>query len=431
MIRRPPLREFVYLDAVSLHSLLVSQNTTIPENVSEAIIRADEAELKGGISTDALLAKAEATARYQTSNSNNVQSSRKAVIQTLFKEFRDLNLDFKFAPSDDDPKPPLTREAITDTDDPAIAQPDTALKRGALVEIEVTLAVDPVFKLGTMMTEWTAMVDDVPTMVSSREALTSLEEVRPVMKVLDRLLAGLIPIKATAVNYVVAEIDGQEYVVHKNAIVELGIVTRPLKVVGVTEHLGYWKDIRRILFSEGRFTMLCRIARDGVQQSWTPVKLADVFTDIAPELVQQINSIERFGPKSVTSSALQDHEESAIVNALRIYKEELVSQTGSPWPNEAEDEFESAILRLQQNNLTTSAQREAFHLVKHIIIARSDHKSISPEADLHARQQARAAAGLALFPALTRSSAINANTQNMASNDTERMIDVEIIAIYW
>jgi len=70
-----PLREFVYLDEVSLRSLLVSQKDTIPEEVSRAISLAEEAELSSKVSADAaMVAKAEAGARYQTSNSSTVQT---------------------------------------------------------------------------------------------------------------------------------------------------------------------------------------------------------------------------------------------------------------------------------------------------------------------------------------------------------------------
>jgi hypothetical protein len=79
---------------VSLRSLLVSQKDTIPEEVSRAISLAEEAELSSKVSVDApLVAKAEAGARYQTSNSSTVQTSRKAIVQTLFKELRDESTD--------------------------------------------------------------------------------------------------------------------------------------------------------------------------------------------------------------------------------------------------------------------------------------------------------------------------------------------------
>jgi hypothetical protein len=84
-----PLREFVYLDEVSLTSLLVSQRDTIPEHVTSGRSVSEQAEISAKASVDAVAAKAESATRYQTANSSSVESSRKAVVQTLFNKLRD------------------------------------------------------------------------------------------------------------------------------------------------------------------------------------------------------------------------------------------------------------------------------------------------------------------------------------------------------
>ena len=153
----------------------------------------------------------------------------------------------------------------------------TQLQRGKLVEFRVRLGADPVFHLGTMVSEFTAMAEDYPDMFAAGGGLTTLREVQPINKILQRLLAGLVPIRATAVDHVVAEIEGIEYVVHREVIKGLDLRTRPLEIVGVTEQEAYWKDLRRVLFSDAEFTALARISRPGLHDSWTPVKLADLF----------------------------------------------------------------------------------------------------------------------------------------------------------
>jgi len=214
-----PLREFVYLDAVSLHSLLVSQNATIPTEVSQAISRADEAELSGSVASKAgsdlvgASVQADSSTRYQTSNSNSTQSSRKAVIQTLFKELRELPLDFKLAAPSGAPATFGSVESVAKSDDRRSAEIGSSFLRGDLLEVEVTLAVDPVFKLGAMMTEWSAMADEYPAMFGNGGMLGFLRDSEPIIKVLDRFLAGLIPIKAAAVHHVVVEVGGRDYVV--------------------------------------------------------------------------------------------------------------------------------------------------------------------------------------------------------------------------
>jgi len=428
MAETQPLREFVYLDVVSLNSLLVSQRDTIPQDVSEALTEAVEAELRSSASANAGVAKGEFSTRYQTSNSNNVQTSRKAIIQTLFKEFRELPLDFKLATRMSHPTPVASPDSLAPAADQGTAWRASDLRRGDLVEVDVTLAVDPVFKLGSMMSEWSGMADDWPDMFSAHGALGFLRGVQPIMKVLDRFLAGLIPIKATATSHVVVEHGGQEYVVHSEAVESLGLASRPLKIVGVTEHLGYWKDIRRVLFSDGRFTMLCRVARDGLHTSWTPVKLADLFSDIAPGLVEQINSIEFAGDSKAGSTTSQ---QSALASALMTYRELLIGGVN-------DSDQDGGAVRLAQimlangDDVSATAQRTAFDAVRSHVLDTLKIDPPSPEDDLDARQRARESAGLPLFPALAvLTPSATGGPKASAGNDHDRLLDVEVVAIYW
>ncbi|MFN3217659.1 MAG: hypothetical protein ACE367_14285 [Acidimicrobiales bacterium] len=414
---------------MSLHSLLVSQKSTILENISEAMTEASEAELKSSAAAEALVARSEISARYQTSNSNNVQSSRKAIVQTLFKEFRELPLEFRLAENDKDRRVVESPQDLL-SDSSGLAWNASNVRRGDLVEIQVELSVDPVFKLGSMMSEWTSMAEDWPGMFTAQGALGFLQDAQPIMKVLDRFLAGLIPIKALATDHVVVTINGSECIVRRDSISGLGLETRALKVVGVTEHLGYWKDIRRVLFSGAQFTMLCRVARDGIHDSWTPVKLADLFSEVAPGLVDQINAIE-FSGNPMAGGAVQPSEPSALDVALTAYKDWLVN--GDPsWKEDADAQFQRILINNGGESSATS-QRAAFNSVRELATATLDlDDGPSPEEDLQARQRARDAAGLPLFPALaprTPSPPIRSGAAQAVGED--RLIDVEVIAIYW
>lgn len=431
-----PLREFVYLDVVSLHSLLVSQTETIPEAITQAISRADEAELIGSVGGSVgseLVGKAESqvSARYQTSNSDSTQSSRKAVIQTLFKELRELPLDFKLVAPAETPRP-FDDESDIEKAKPNIADTADSFTRGRLIEVEVVLAVDPVFKLGAMMNEWSAMADDFPAMFANHGTLGFLRESAPIMKVLDRFLAGLIPIKATAVNYVVVTVQGIEYIVHKSAIVGLELESKPLRITGVTEHLGFWKDVRRVLFSEARFTMLCRVARDGLHDKWTPVKLADLFSEVAPGFVDQINAVRSPSAADAVDGAPQI-KNVAMVDALMRYKD-AISSPGVTWTDDETREFVMLVAEVSSGSTDAVAQREGFDRVREFVIARASGAVLAPEDDLKARQDARIGAGLGLFPtpslSITPAMPGNAVAQ---SDDTvdERILDTEVIAIYW
>lgn len=164
------------------------------------------------------------------------------------------------------------------------------LSRVELVEFQVGLSADPDFHLGQQQSELAGMADDFPEMFQLGGGVEAIHQRAPVRKILDRPLAGLVPIRAEAIDYSVVELSGAEYVVHNDLIVELDLNARPLQIVGVTELLAYWKDLRRVLFSGGEFTVLARIAVSGIQYAWPPVKLTDLFRETVPDLIKEINA---------------------------------------------------------------------------------------------------------------------------------------------
>lgn len=432
---RRSLREFVYLDEVSLRSLLVSQKDTIPEDVSRAISVAEEAELTGNVSAGVTtVGKAEAGSRYQTSNSSTVQTSRKAIVQTLFKELRDeKDLDYALVVRTKPVQRFKSAEEILSTVDSALAVPASCFERGALVEIEVTLEVDPVFKLGTLISEYTAMAEENPAMFEQAGEVgrSMLREAQPINKILQRLLAGLIPIRAQAVRYSVVPAGGREYVVHNDAIADLDVERRPLEIVGVTEHLGYWKDIRRVLFSSGRFTMLCRVSRDGLQKTWTPVKLADLFREVAPTLVDQINASSR-AMSGMSTPATDDAHSETLSKALSFYKDKLLSASGSGLSTTAEKGLAAIIAELTAEAISPSKQRQAFAKVRDFISDSIGGSTPEGDADLHARQEARKEAGLSFFPSLeVQPFAPTSRVPTSCDYGDKRLLDVEVVAIYW
>lgn len=427
-----PLREFVYLDEVSLRSLLTSQKDTIPEQVSRAISQAEEAEVTGKVAAgNDVLGKAELGSRFKTSNSNNVQTSRKAIVQTLFNELHDDD-ELKYAL-----KVPRVAPRSADSIDSVIkpvgqfgAVPTSTLTRGALVEVEVSLDVDPVFKLRTMMSEIEAMAKESGELFGAA-GQTMLRDVGPMNQFIERLLAGLIPIRAKATSLSVIEVDGQEYIVDNRIIDQIDVVRRPLEVVGVTEHIGYWKDIRRVLFSSSKVTVLCRVARDGIHHSWTPVKLAHLFDDVSPALADQINEASRTGIAGLRDSNASDTN-GALQQALRFYRRELERVADVELDGNDRDSLDIELQGLTSNGSTSSVQRHAFEAV-HRAVAKKGGKEglLDPDTNLAARNSARNSAGLSLSPAF--SSPVNsASSQPEKLDETNnRLLDVEFVAIYW
>lgn len=427
--RRPDLREFVYLDEVSLRSLLSSQKGGVTDSTSEQATRSAEAELSASVGAEIpTVAKGDFKSRYQTSNSSTNQTSRKSTVQSWFRELHDIK-GLRLIEPVTVSRPAGTLQDLANESNPSLVSSPGRLQRGKLVEFRVRLSADPVFHLGTMVSEFTGMADDYPEMFAADNALASLRELQPINKILQRLLAGLIPIRAEAVDYVVAEVSGAEYVVHRELLRGFGIATRPLQIVGVTEHLAYWKDIRRVLFSNAEFTVLCRIARPGLHDSWTPVKLADLFREVTPRLVDQINAAGRLPLGSTTGDRVEGTNEARLSLALRIYAEAVLADLGTELTPEQTQLLDMLVQRAKSSALTVSGQRLAFAEVTDRLMEFTGKR---PEAHraLQLRELARQNSGLSLFPALTTTVATPA-PDPVDEGIAPRLLDVDVVAIYW
>ncbi|WP_127571819.1 DUF6414 family protein [Georgenia faecalis] len=426
---KPDLREFVYLDEVSLRSLLSSQKGGITDSTSEQATDAREAALVSTLGVNSpLIAKAELESRYQTSNSSTIQTSRKATVQSWFRELHDiegLRLVELMKPS----TAAQDLAGLKDVKDPSLLAAAEGLRRGALVEFRVRLSADPIFHLGTMVSEFTGMAEDHPEIFAAGSGLDSLRAVQPINKILQRLLAGLIPIRATSIDYVVVELDGTECVVHKELIKDLDLATTRLEIVGVTEHLAYWKDIRRVLFSDAEFTMLCRISRPGLHDSWTPVKLADLFRTVTPDLVEQINAVGKVPFDAVGMGRAENVNEVRLEAALRTYAEALLADGGKHLSDDEAILVDGLIAKRKRDAATVSGQRAAFGALTDALSELSGARP-DPARALVLRDEARQAAGLSLFPAVA-AAAVPANPARVTLKPTERLLDVDVIAIYW
>ncbi|MFK4255718.1 DUF6414 family protein [Agrobacterium tumefaciens] len=432
VIARPePLREFVYLDEVSLRSLLSSQVGGVTDTTSEQKVAADLGELQAKLGSDALIGKAEISSRFQTSNSSTLQTLRKATVQSWFRELYN--------------KPGLRMmelidnvDAFVDLEDlnrcrnASIAVNSDELKRGLLAEFRVKLSADKVFHIDTLVSEFVGMAKDYPRIFEAGNAVVDMGEIEAIGKLLQRLLAGLIPIRGVAVDYCVLDIDGTEYVVHKKAIENLDVDTKPLVIVGVTEHLAYWKDIRRVLFSEAEFTILCRFSKSGLQQSWLPVKLADLMKDFAPDIADQLNSASRITFDRTPATRKESVNERQFGIALHQYASDLLATFHKSMEDVDFDAIIGMIGSLKERGDTVSCQVSAFTAIR-AKISEMVGQNVDAEIDAGLRETARNLSGLSLFPSQAKAAGDQSDriaAPKLPAPD-ERLLDVEIVAMYW
>ena len=351
------LREFVYLDEVSLRSLLVSVRSTVPESETLQTSRAETAEMNvtvgGNLGTPDKTAgiNSSLNSKFQTTNSQSKQTTRKAIVQTFFKELKSSK-HTRLVISEETVKPPQ-RPKWQFWKRP-ISHPRVtldALKRGQLIEIEVELSVDPIFKFtagGELMSK---------AMSGSDESL-----IKTAQDVFRAMLAGLIPIRAKATELVAVQKEGEYQVVAKGALSE-GEESVPLFLVGVTEHSNYWKDIRRVLFSRATYTVLARIGKSGLQDEWKASKLADIF-DFIPPIADALESVERMeflneaGTQTGAGSSSSTSLEARLVAAMTAYTYRLSSST-TVTPRELSVQISS----IAENHKNLSMPENWIHLI--------------------------------------------------------------------
>lgn len=425
------LREFVYLDEVSLRSLLSSLTGDLRDSASEQSSDQLQAEVAGALKVgNAALTGVESnvSSRFQTTSNSSIQTSRKATVQSWFKQFHELE-GLRLIEVVQAKESAKEVTALLSTSDTSLLIQGDQLSRGELVEFRVRLSADPVFRLGAMVSEFVGMADDYPEMFEAGGTLASLREAQPIGKILDRLLVGLIPIRAVAVDYSVVTVEGKKYVAHNGLIRNLGLKTEPLQVVGVTEQAGYWKDLRRVLFSEAEVTLLGRISRSGIQAGWTPVKLADLFKETAPDLVAQINDAGRSGTQFQQPSTSNSNDV-RLAAALVQYASAILAHKKRELSDAEKVELARTVESLQDRSSTVSGQHSAFAETR-ARITELTGATVGAKRELAIREQARISSGLPLFPALTQNTETTTATSTRPTTEEENLIDVEIIAIYW
>jgi len=401
------LREFAYLDQVSVQSLLASIIGELPEEVTSLSARSNESEVVGslGVATP-LIAKAELSARYKGAASTSNQVLSRAVAQSLFKSFYELIHD----------------QLAWSPDSNAMEPVD--LPRGALIEMEVDLAADPVYRFNSTMGVLADLAEDYPALLNEPTTAMVMSEAGPIIKTLDRMLAGLIPLRAESHGLRVADIAGKKVAAPADYFTHLGVPSSPVHLVGVTEQENYWRDVRRVLFSGGKFTVLGRISRAGIQTSWVPVKLTEVMREIAPEFPSAIARAGKVGYGAPVNSR-QEANRDALERALAHFAR---SVGGEPIAARIDD-IETFARTLRDHADSLTEQRAALDTFSNWLTEKGLIASV-PENRREIWQASRSASGLRASSAATSISDLKSPATD-EPEEPENLIDVEVIAIYW
>ena len=408
------LREFIYLDEVSLQSLLVSLHGELTEKKSITDSTSNTRNVSGNIDTNNLAPlKLGFTAQYQSGKSSATQTETKATVQSWFRELYETpNI--------------LGVQPLEDGDQDIIVK-SSALQRGTLAELQVVLATDPYFNVVTSISEFFKLSENI-------SELNGYSEIKWQIELLQQLLAGLIPIKAEILNYRALKTGDDTYLVHEDKAT--GVSTSKIKVnlVGVTELSAYWKDIRRVLFSNQEFRVLCRISRPGLVQDWNPIKLLDLFGNVIPQKeIHNFKKTLKLPSYNVDAASTAETDNDAS-SKMRLALEEYIKSSCEHAGGEiGSDEVEGIIKEVLKGNFDEGSMGDRKVLYEKVDGELASLKiDVPPNIRVTLRESSSEKAGLShrLFTSAP-SEVKKVEEKEEKSVAEELFIEAEIIAIYW
>lgn len=434
------LREFVYLDEVSVTSLLSSRLGALPSEYTETLSSSIKSEVSSSLGVDAKVVKSGIGSRFEATQGQDSQVLRKATIQATFKDLhayeKRKNVSM-ITPEAADGQPPSWSDIVAEM---SSRSPNYALQtwvldqdrlmRGELFEVKVRLRADPTYRVSSIISTMADLISN-PHLAASVNA-DGMEEARAFNGILEGLMAGLVPLKCEMVDYSTFTISGAEYAIHAKVQPSLpdGVkaTRKPLYLVGVTEQSLYWKDIRRVLFSDSPVWALCRIAVTGIRSQWTPIKLAEVLKEVLPDLG---NEIDRFSTGALSALAEdRSSEETAdqMVRVLSLYGELIAGRCGLNLDSETRAQI--VVLARENSGLLDSftSSRRVFRLVVEEL---ENRFSVSINPDDAVRERSRAWDLIGASPGGTVALRTSSSEPAGGTTANERYLDSEFVAIYW
>lgn len=431
-----PLREFVYLDEVSVYSLVASQVGLVVTEVTETQASSLQSEISTGVGVSGPL-KAEVGSKVQAADSHGSQVLRKAIIQTTFKQLHDTvrrSGALRLAADIEDKATIRTlddvRQLAAEKPHSPLALSPSRLRRGDLIEMDVQLEPEPIFEAGMAVSGVLDIIQDDPPAFGIDD-LTQLAQIRLASRMLDKVLAGLVPLRGRAVNYAAVQIEDEEWLVHTDLLARLtaSSPTVPIFVVGVAQQGLFWKDVRRVLFSRSDYRVLARLNRTGVQHSWTPIKLVDVLSNVVPDFADVMDTFNQ-GVLPAMSAAVAAQEDTSSNDRMRAgmlaYAAMLSERVGVAL---TEPELEAAgVLSNGRMDGSVSVRqwREILAPITNLVEQRTG-QTLPREVTSDFRAAAFMRAGL-LDP---RAAVSDVDLTPPQEKPPERFLDSEIVALYW
>lgn len=430
-----PRREFVYLDEVSVYSLLASRRGAIPTELTDTDSETVRSSVGASLGANTPVGGAGLRSQLEGARTRGTQVVRKANVQASFKDLVEYetgkmqihdSVGMDHAPavaSLDDLK------HIRDGDDTPHLVPVARLARGDLLELEVTLDAESIFQASLMIATMLGFFDEAPEFFSMGPR--EMAQARGVNRVFDELLSGLVPIRGESTRYERIVIDREEFLASKELLNQLtdgvDVDRQPLYVVAVAEAELFWRDLRRVLFSDSSFFVMFRLNADGLRGSWNPVKVVDLLKRYVPSVGAAINHVGSDFLAGVTMGATgvasaQPGKERALINE---YADAVASEAGTTWSEEDTDAVDLDSLDVDLSSI--EQQRKVLApIVKRLEDRTGRQLDRARLSDL--REQLMFEHGYRADSAGDGSRAVR---EEEAGPTREHLLDSEIVAIYW
>lgn len=311
----PEKREFVYLDDVSVYSLLASTTGSITDTHSQRELERSEKRAKANAGIDSIASGGGEWANIDESSSEVV---RKSIIQSKFKELYEAREDeiwlSRYTDNENVPITfgPANNKLSRSTDDVgelSINGPNDVrqVKRGDLIEIDIDLSGEKTYDYYLAFESILEIIQENKQQFGVDD-IESLQEVETMIDLIDRLLVDSIPIVGESTDFCVLSIDEENFVIPKGLADTLSesvenASTHPLAIAGLIKSDLLWDDPRHILFDNTEYTIYCRVENADLLSRWRPFKLASVLESISPELAARLYQFPH-----VLESAMNDQD---------------------------------------------------------------------------------------------------------------------------
>ena len=300
MSNLPDRREFVYLDDISVLSILASRTGSIATEFTESHTSTQSSEINSSLGVGIGVAKANIGSMIDAGQVEASQVLRKTIIQSSFKDLYDIERsELALRPALPDQLPTVNsfshlKGLLESSEKSGWLIDQHTLHRGDLVEVEVELEADPIFQMATIIKTVSELMEENRELFED-DAPAQIRDIQSIVRLIESLLADLVPIRGRLVDYGWIEICGRDVLVHQSILCRIPKEERPKVhpaiLVGVAQRDLFWKDIRRVLFSQAKYTIYCRIATSGLKDRWNPIKMAEIFSGIASDFDEILQSL--------------------------------------------------------------------------------------------------------------------------------------------